>query len=206
MKQPLITLIIMFALFLLTCDYPAAEPARSEISETLMKAVEKATVNSSYSMDIFAIRADGKEAMYHYRAYYKDEYNYRIDAEIDGKKTRTVVNGDKKWTYDEKTKMLSYDKAPPSFKEKLMKQDITAGKDGKNLTFSYKDADADLKVVIIVDPKENLFIKTKRFNGVGTLVSETIYENWNFNKINDFAFMKPEGAVEIKTDIMNYLK
>ena len=181
---------------------PAAEAKTgdSKLPETLMKAYEKMTVNVTFSMEV-KTKMNGQEFNSKTQAYFKDAKHYRMDSEVAGQKTRMVVNGEIAWTYMEAANMLMTMPVPPSPTD--LKKDInyTEGKDGENVTYTFTDANSQMKVVTTVNPKDLLVVKTNTFDAKGEAVSEMVYGGWKFDKVEDSVFKKPEGAQEMKMPV-----
>ncbi len=177
---------------------PSAETktADSKIPETLMKAYEKMTADVAFTMDV-KTKMNGQDFNSKTRAYFKDAKHYRMDSEVAGQKTRMVVDGQIAWTYMEASNMVMTVPVPPSPAD--LKKDIeyVEGKDGENVTFTFTDANTQMKIVTAVDPEEMLVVKMSTFDTKGELVSEMTYSDWKFEKIEDSIFKKPEGAKEM---------
>jgi outer membrane lipoprotein-sorting protein len=169
----------------------------SKIPETLMKAYEKMTADVAFSMEV-KTKMNGQEFNSKTQAYFKDAKHYRMDSEVAGQKTRMVVDGEIAWTYMEAANMIMTMPVPPSPTD--LKKDIeyTEGKDGENVTYTFTDANSQMKVVTAVNPKDLLVVKMNTFDAKGEQVSEMTYGGWKFEKIDDSIFKKPEGAQEMK--------
>lgn len=178
---------------------PAAEAKIGDLKlpETLMKAYEKMTANVTFSMEV-KTKMNGQEFTSKTKAYFKDAKHYRMDSEVAGQKTKMVVDGEIAWTYMEAANMLMTMPVPPSPTD--LKKDIEyiEGKDGENVTYTFTDANSQMKVVTTVNPKDLLIVKTNTFDAKGEAVSEMIYGDWKFDKVDDSVFKKPEGAQEMQ--------
>jgi len=178
-----------------------AKKDEKKIPELLMKAYEKSSTNASYTLESTS-KTGGQEFKAATKAYFKDKKSYRMDTETMGQKTRMVVTPEATWTYMEANKMLMVmDKAPEtSFERKDI--DYTEGKEGNFVTYTYTDPTSKYKVVITVDPKESLPVKSVTANEKGETVSEIVYKDWKFEKIEDSMFAKPADAKEMKMPAM----
>lgn len=174
-----------------------AQTGDSKLPEMLMKAYEKMTANAAYVMEV-KTKMNGQEFNSKTQAYFKDAKHYRMDSEVAGQKTRMVVDGETAWTYMEANNLLMTMQVPPSPAD--LKKDIeyTEGKDGENVTYTFTDANSQMKVVTAINPKDLLVVKTNTFDAKGEAVSEMTYGDWKFDKIEDSMFKKPEGAQEMQ--------
>ncbi len=171
--------------------------ADSKLPDLLMKAYKKMSVNVSFVMEV-KTKMGAQEFMSKTTAYFKDPKHYRMDSEVSGQKTRMVVNGDTAWTYMQAANMIMTMPVPPSPADLKKDIDYTEGKDGKNITYTFIDANTKMKVVTTVNPEETLVIKMNTFNEKNELISEMIYSDWKFETIKDETFKKPEGAQEVQ--------
>jgi len=197
MKKVLGVLTVLVAITMLF-SVAFAEDAKSKIPEGLQKAYGKMTDNVSYTMTT-TTKVQDKEMKSVSKAFFKDAKNFRTDSEVMGMKSRTVVNGEAAWTYMEAQNMIMSMPIPPAANTELKKDiEYAEGKDGENLTYTFTDAASKTKVVTTINPKDQVVVKTAMINEKGEVISESLYTDWKFEKIDDSVFKKPEGAKEMQ--------
>ena len=205
MKKLSIVLTVLFALATLISAAYATEETKvgdgAKMPEILKKAYEKSAANAAYTLTA-KVKVQGQEMSSVTKAFFKDAKHYRMDSEMMGQKTRMVVDGDMAWTYMEAANMIMKMPVPPSPTEVKNTVTYVEGKEGDNATFTCTDTTTKIKVVIAVNPKENLPVKMTTFDEKGALMSESTYSDWKFDKIDDSMFKKPEGAKEMEAPKM----
>jgi len=194
--KKLVSIAVLIFMLSAICTIAFAADA-NKLPEMLTKAYEKMSKDVSYVMEAKS-KAAGQEFSSKMKAYFKDNKNYRMDSEVAGQKTRTVVCGDTAWNYMEAANMIMTMPVPQSPAE--MKKDVTyiEGKDGDNLTFTSTDAASKFKIIITVNAKDSLISKMVTMNEKDEVISEVTYSEWKFEKIDEAMFKKPEGAQEMK--------
>jgi len=178
-----------------------AEDSKSvELIDRFIKAVEKGTVDVSYTMESKSRRGD-TETVSVSKSYFVNAKKFVTETEFDGNSVKVAIDPAGSWLHDRGKNVLMPLEGQAAAKFDLQGAlvklgqacDISESREGDDTVFTLVHKERKLKTVFTAG-KDGYLVKMVMKNEKGDTLSESVYKDYKFGKIDESHFKKPEGV------------